>query len=192
MPDIDAVVKLGGGVLAHPAHFDAVIEAIGSAAGARRLLVVPGGGPFADAVRKIDRRLKLSDDAAHWMAVLAMDQHAHLIASRMKNGVLVAGPGEIAGVAPGYVPVLAPFRWLRDVDPLPHAWTVTSDSIAAWVAGQVGARRLILVKPPGASGGDLVDSYFAHVLPERVTQVVVTADRIDEIESALDGEIDRA
>ena len=32
------------------------------------------------------------------------------------------------------------------LDALPASWEVTSDSIAAWVAGQVGAGRLVLVK----------------------------------------------
>jgi aspartokinase-like uncharacterized kinase len=32
------------------------------------------------------------------------------------------------------------------LDDLPASWDVTSDSIAAWVAGQVGAGRLVLVK----------------------------------------------
>ena len=32
------------------------------------------------------------------------------------------------------------------LDALPASWQVTSDSIAAWVADQVGAGRLVLVK----------------------------------------------
>jgi aspartokinase-like uncharacterized kinase len=186
---VDTVVKVGGGVLAHAAHFDAALAAIGAAAGARRLLVVPGGGPFADAVRHVDRRLGLSDDAAHWMAVLAMDQYAHLVASRFAGSVIVAAPHEIAAaLAAGpamKVPVLAPYRWLREADPLPHTWTVSSDSIAAWVAGAVGARRLVLVKPPGTSGSDLVDAFFARALPAQVTSVIVPADHLDALQSAL-------
>jgi len=38
----------------------------------------------------------LSDDAAHWMAVLAMDQYPHLVAARLPGGVLVTEPCEIA------------------------------------------------------------------------------------------------
>ena len=34
-------------------------------------MIVPGGGPFADAVRDVDRRIRLTDTSAHWMAVLA-------------------------------------------------------------------------------------------------------------------------
>jgi len=187
---VETVVKLGGGVLAHGAHFDAALAEIGAAARERRLLVVTGGGPFADAVRQVDRRLGLSDDAAHWMAVLAMDQYAHLVAARLAGGVLVAEPREIAialGAGPGTVPVLAPYRWLREADPLPHAWTVSSDSIAAWVAGAVGARRVVLVKPPGASGSELVDAYFARALPAQVTSVIVPADDLDALQSALRG-----
>src|SRR4051812_236809 len=124
---VDAVINIGGGLLAHPAHLDAVLAAIGAAGRTGRLLVVPGGGPFADAVREVDRRVGLTDDAAHWMAVLAMDQYAHLIASRLANGVFVAGPAEVEAALSqsSAVAVLAPYRWLREADPLPHTWDVT-------------------------------------------------------------------
>ncbi len=186
------VVKFGGGVLAHREHFDVALASIGTAARSRRLLVVPGGGPFADAVREVDRRLRLPDDAAHWMAVLAMDQYTYLIAARLAGAVLVAEPREImAALSAGHVPVLAPSRWLREADPLPHAWTVTSDSIAAWVAGRVGARRLVLIKPPGATAGRLVDSYFPRALPSHVTSLVVPADEGEALRLALFGGIER-
>lgn len=166
----DVVVKVGGSLLAHERELDAVLAVLAAAALRVRLLIVPGGGPFADAVRELDRRVGLSDDAAHWMAILAMDQCAHVLEDRLA----------------GRVPVLAPSKWLREADPLPHSWDVTSDSIAAWVAGQVGAHRLVLVKPPGATGA-LVDAYFPHALPASVTPVVVRADRLDVLEAALGG-----
>jgi aspartokinase-like uncharacterized kinase len=189
----DIVVKFGGGVLAHVEHFDLALAAIGAARRDRRLLVVPGGGPFADAVRDVAGRLPLSDDAAHWMAVLAMDQYAYLIAERIPGGVVVRDPGEItAAFDAGQVPVLAPSRWLREVDPLPHTWSVTSDSIAAWVAGHVGAPHLVLVKPPGAGGEAIVDAYFSRALPGGVAPATVAADRIDALRSALRAGIDDA
>ena len=176
---VDLVVKLGGGLLAHPQHFDAALRAIAGMARTRPLLVVPGGGAFADAVREADRRLGLENDTAHWMAVLAMDQYAHLVAARLTGARMVDGPSGLrAAYAAGDVPVLAPSRWLRLADPLPHSWDVTSDSIAAWVAGQVGAGELLLVKPPYASGDSLVDPHFESALPSRVRCSIVSADRL--------------
>ena len=185
-------MKVGGGVLKEVDAFDGVLAVLGAAARSRRLLIVPGGGPFADVVRDVDRRLGLPDTAAHWMAVLAMDQYAHLIAGKLGRAVIVAQAREIAdalGARPvGQVPVLAPYRWLRETDPLPHSWDVTSDSIAAWVAGRVGAQRLVLVKPPGLrplSDGDAVDAYFSRALPPDVKTVMVPADQIDALQAAL-------
>ena len=183
---VDIVVKVGGGLLASPGHLDAVLAELASAASARRLLVIPGGGPFADAVREVDRELTLSDEAAHWMAVLAMDQYAHLLVSRLRTGGIVSDAAAIAAqLDQGRLPVLAPFRWLRDADPLPHSWDVTSDSIAAWIAGEVGARRLVLVKPPGA-GDQAVDPYFHRVMtPEMALPHVVAADQIGALRGSL-------
>jgi probable H4MPT-linked C1 transfer pathway protein len=174
---VQTVVKIGGGLLEHGGCLDGVLSVIADVARDRALLIVPGGGPFADAVRAQDDRLGLSDEAAHWMAVLAMDQYAHLIASRLPGATLVWDEAAIASaVRAGRIPVLAPSSWLRRADPLPHSWNVTSDSIAAWVARAVGARDLLLIKPPHATGVDLVDPYFARTSDGVRTEVIPAHD----------------
>jgi len=84
------VVKVGGGLSAMPGALDAVAAALAESGRRHRLLVVPGGGPFADAVRAFERRERLSADAAHWMAILGMDQYAHVLAERIAGAALVA------------------------------------------------------------------------------------------------------
>ena len=184
---IDVVVKVGGGMLATPGAVERVMAALAEAAGARRLVVVPGGGPFADAVREADAKFALPDATAHWMAVLAMDQSAHLLASRAPGCTIVRTPSEIDhALSVGRLPVLAPAEWLWATDPLPHSWQVTSDSIAAWIAGRLGARRLVLVKPPGERAGDeAVDGHLAQAMPPGVALSVLGADEEDALASAL-------
>jgi aspartokinase-like uncharacterized kinase len=143
--------------------------------------VVPGGGPFADEVREFDRRVGISPDAAHWMAILAMDQYAHVLAGRIPHAVLVEEPDCIRGaLARAGAVVLAPSRWMRSADVLPHSWDVTSDSIAAFVAGALDARRLILIKPDSA-GSDPVDPHFFTTLPAGMPYRIVGSDRIEEL-----------
>jgi hypothetical protein len=142
-------------------YLDRTLATISRVAREARVLIVPGGGPFADAIRDVDERVGVPDDAAHWMAALGMDQYAHLLVARLSNAVLVENAGSITdALAASRVPVLAPSHWLRSADPLPHSWEVTSDSIAAWVAGVMHAPHIVLVKPPGASGSQLVDGYL--------------------------------
>ena len=182
---IDIVVKIGGGLLAHPGDLDRVMKLVQAASKETRLVIVPGGGPFADVVRAVDRRFQLSDSAAHWMAILAMDQTAHVFAARMPNAEVVTSPEEIgSSLLAGRLPILAPSQWLEAADPLPHSWAVTSDSIAAWIAGALGSKKLVLIKPPFASGDRLVDEYFDQVRPA-IESSVVTADNGDAVRSAL-------
>lgn len=158
---IDAVVKIGGALLRTPDMLARTLTALELVARDHRILIVPGGGPFADAVRAVDEQFSLTDDDAHWMAILGMDQFAILLASKMPNATLVHRRGEIArALARHEIPVLAPHRWLHEADPLPHSWEVTSDSIAAWVASQSSARQLILIKPDVHDPLTAVDRYF--------------------------------
>lgn len=147
---IDTVIKLGGSVLGFGSPIP--IPRYGQP------LIVPGGGPFADAVRAVDARYRIGDDAAHWAAILAMDQYAYALAALVRHSRIVTGPDDLSGE----LPILAPYKWIKEADPLPHSWDVTSDSIAAWIAHAVGAKRLLLVKPVERAD-DLVDRYFGCV-----------------------------
>jgi 5-(aminomethyl)-3-furanmethanol phosphate kinase len=176
----DAVIRVGGSLLRDGALPPVLPVLRDAAAAGKRLLLVPGGGPFADAVRTVCRTHPCGDAAAHWMAVLAMDQHAHLLADLLPGATLVTAPPE-PGTSPG-LSVLAPYAWLRREDPLPHSWEVTSDSIAAWVAARLRVPLLVLVKSvdgiageggrvlphidrDGLAGRPEVDGYFARAFP---------------------------
>jgi aspartokinase-like uncharacterized kinase len=182
------------------------MEALARAARRHRLVVVPGGGSFADEVRRVDGRFGLGDSAAHWMAILAMDQYGYLLAQLAPGAVVVRGP---QGLKPGRLNVLAPSAWLLRADPLPHSWDVTSDSIAAWVAGAWGARRLVLVKhTDGYVGpdrgparmtrherrvaldalGGAVDAYFARALDPAIGCWLVRGHAPSRIARLIDGQ----
>ncbi|MFN8652647.1 MAG: hypothetical protein U0133_12125 [Gemmatimonadales bacterium] len=182
---IAAVVKIGGGLTRLPGALERVGGAVARAAVRCPLVVVPGGGPFANQVRAFDREHRLSADAAHWMAILGMDQYAWALVERIPGAQLVE---DLAGIQQAHesarVPVLAPARWLRAADELPHAWEVTSDSLAAYLATLTGAERLVLVKPaPG--GRELLDPWFEKVVPAGVRWSVVGADETERLEQLL-------
>jgi 5-(aminomethyl)-3-furanmethanol phosphate kinase len=187
----DAVLKVGGSLSHRPRALRRLMTTLEALTGTRTLIVVPGGGRFADQVRRADRRFGLRPSSAHWMAILAMDQLAHVLCDVTPSAVLVRSSDEVQA---GRLNVLAPSAWLIRADPLPHSWDVTSDSIAAWVARTLDARQLILVKSADAPRrvtldqlGDLVDPYFARALspnlpcwivngahPKRVTTLLRT------------------
>jgi 5-(aminomethyl)-3-furanmethanol phosphate kinase len=175
------VIKVGGGLSSLPGALERISLAVARAAAAQPVLVVPGGGPFADAVRAFDRNVGLDPHAAHWMAVLAMDQYAHVLASRIPGALLVEEVGEIAkGFAQRRPVVLAPSRWMRAADLLPHSWDVTSDSIAAVIAGGLGASRLVLVKPT-CDPRDALDPYFSTALPAGLAYTVIGCDQLERL-----------
>jgi hypothetical protein len=176
---------------------------LGALARSRTLVVVAGGGRFADEVRGADRRFGLGASSSHWMAILAMDQSAHVLRDLARRAVLVRSPEE---VRTGRLNVLAPSAWLRRADPLPHSWDVTSDSIAAWVARALRARCLILIKAvAGAFAGgpkqrgparlrrratprqleDLVDRYFGRALGSDMPCWIVSGTRPERVATLL-------
>jgi aspartokinase-like uncharacterized kinase len=181
------VIKIGGGLSTIPGALEAVCRTVSELGRTQRIVVVPGGGPFADQVRAFAASHALSADAAHWMAILAMDQYAHVLAERILGAAMVEDPGAIeetvgrAGVA-----VLAPSRWMRAADVLPHSWQASSDSVAAFVAGGLDAARLVLVKPASVEGATMVDSCFRSVLPAGLPCTLLPWDRIGELARVLE------
>jgi aspartokinase-like uncharacterized kinase len=110
-----------------------------------------------------------------------------VLAERIPGAVLVDEPGSLFDcVNTGSVAVLAPSRWLRAADVLPRSWEVTSDSIAAFVAGAVDATRLVLIKPAG-NLDEPVDSHFTSALPYGMPWSLLPCDRLEELAARLSG-----
>jgi aspartokinase-like uncharacterized kinase len=140
------VVKVGGG-LGH-AEGDAALRrlcrTLGDLGRRHPLLVVPGGAGFADAVRDADRRFGLRAASAHRMAILGMEQFGWVLSELIPHAVRCSELADVREHAGRRTAVLLPAG--VPLDELPASWQVTSDAIAAWVAVQVGAGRLVLVK----------------------------------------------
>jgi aspartokinase-like uncharacterized kinase len=138
------VVKVGGGLLLE-SDLEGLRRAcadIARLAARCPVLVVPGGGPFADAVRTVDRDGELGDRLAHRLALAAMDQLGTVLHELLPAAEPIAGLRAPAGL--GLLRAAAAFAGRADV---PESWAVTSDSLAVLAAGVIGADHAILLKP---------------------------------------------
>ena len=145
------VIKLGGSH-AGSAHLAGWLDALAACGG--RAVIVPGGGVFADAVRLAQPKIGFDDDAAHAMALLAMEQFGRALASLRPVFHVAASLAAIRRtLRDKRVPVWAPASVVLRAADVPASWDITSDSLAAWLAGRIGARHLLLVKHGAASSG---------------------------------------
>jgi dihydroneopterin aldolase len=167
------VVKLGGST-AEGGELRTWIAALASAA--LPLVVVPGGGPFAELVRTEQKRMGFSDDAAHAMAILAMDAFGRVILDGEARLAPARSLDEVVRVlGEGKIPVWLPSSMTIGSTDIPASWDITSDSLAAWLAGRIGAETLLLVKQTQAFSSEdsvsdliargIVDPAFAAMLP---------------------------
>jgi 5-(aminomethyl)-3-furanmethanol phosphate kinase len=167
------IVKIGGSHYDGP-HLRDWLAAI--AVDARAIVIVPGGGPFADAVRSAQESMGYDDSAAHAMALAAMAQFGQALQS-LNPALRLTGSRSaiLRALKDGKVPVWSPEPMARAAS-LPETWALTSDSLAAWLAGELGALDLLLVKhghfeAPAVDVDDLVargvlDSLFPRYLKE--------------------------
>jgi len=139
------VVKLGGS-LANSEELPRWLEVMATA-GAGKVVLVPGGGPWADEVREAQKREGFDDCVAHRKALRAMEQYGRVLAS-MRPGLVAADSiGVIRKVLENnQVPVWMPYEMVVADPSIPESWDVTSDSLAAWLAGKLNASTLLLVK----------------------------------------------
>jgi dihydroneopterin aldolase len=174
------VIKLGGSHAFAP-HLRPWIAAIARQRGS--IVLVPGGGPFADAVRAAQPKMGFNDGAAHRMALLAMEQYGCALASGRKRFALADTRAAIdRALRLEQVPVWLPTRMVLAAPEIPASWDVTSDSLAAWLAGKIGARRLLLVKHDPSAGPararallqrGVVDKAFPRFLRQSRTPAIV-------------------
>lgn len=169
------VLKLGGSLNDSEYLIDWLRQAVHVAGRGASLILVPGGGAYADQVRRAQMRWGFDDQSAHRMALLAMEQTAAMLCA-LQHGLTEAGTERAIRqtLARGGVPVWRPSGMALADPGIAADWTVTSDSLALWLAGRVGARGVLLVKSADWStvcddvaslqGCGLLDRAFRHFL----------------------------
>ncbi|MFT3730605.1 MAG: uridylate kinase [Hyphomicrobium sp.] len=136
------VIKVGGS-LAETGRLSTVLRMIARAR--IPLVIVPGGGPFADAVRDLQSKMQFDDAVAHRLAMLAMEQMAEVIADRQPGMKLARTVDDISDtVMDGQIPVWAPLQMLGSDRTIAESWDSTSDTLAARLAELLGARLVLL------------------------------------------------
>ena len=175
------ILKLGGSLLTCPDLSDRIRRLIRDSESSRILIVV-GGGTSADVVRDWSRRYALPEESAHWIALRSLSVTRALVKELLPE---CAEAKSLAGAVACWLNKVAVVlldleSHLREAEftdraPLPHQWSVTSDSIAAWVAARWSADELILLKSTNlpaditldqACRDGLVDSHFPDVAIE--------------------------
>jgi aspartokinase-like uncharacterized kinase len=181
------IVKVGGSLYNRIPYLVPILSA-----SKRPLLIIPGGGPFADLVRQV----RVNNDAAHWMAIAAMEQYGWFISS---FGILTTDRMAV----PLKTTVFLPYRCLIITDVLPHTWEVTSDTIAAWVAGTLHLDLLLLKSTDGIfiNGilqeqvigpveSDIIDpGFIPFVIKNTVKTTIVNGSHPDRVEKYLKGDL---
>ncbi len=171
------VLKLGGS-LAESGRLRAVLGLVKRAR--RPVVIVPGGGPFADAVRDMQRALRFSDEAAHDMALLAMHQMAEAMAALEPR---LTGVDTLVGIERAWrrrlVPVWQPMKLCSGDRRIPRNWTITSDGLAARLAERLGDVELVLLKSCAVKRGATAKTLARQGIVDPIFPAIVERGDLD-------------
>lgn len=139
------VVKIGGSLAASESLL-AWLDAL-TCYGSGNVTIVPGGGPFADQVRSMQRCWRFSDRAAHHMALLSMEQYGLMMCDLRQELLPVRTVQDVQhAVNCARAGVWMPTTMTLRESSLPVSWDLSADSLAAWLAHALGAQGLLVVK----------------------------------------------
>ncbi|MCX7083954.1 MAG: uridylate kinase [Methylococcales bacterium] len=140
------VIKLGGS-LTQANTLLKCLDKIDTNYTSQKIVIVPGGGAFADQVRTAQSHWLFDDSTAHKMAILAMQQMAILIQGLKSHWSLAESTTSITEQFKTHnVLIWSPSIHELETNDIPESWDITSDSLAAWLANKLSAKQLTLVK----------------------------------------------
>ncbi len=171
------VIKVGGSLF-ESGRLAATLTMLARAL--RPIVIVPGGGPFADKVREQQRQTGFDDQTAHRLAMLSMHRMAETFTSLEPQLIVIDRVADIAPqIAAGRTPVWVPLPTLDGDTSLQPSWDTTSDAIAARLAELLGHAPVVLLKSVDVMAGATADHLSAAGVIDRAFAGVVERSRLD-------------
>jgi aspartokinase-like uncharacterized kinase len=179
------VVKVGGSCLDNPQLVPLLTAWFADQPAAENWIIV-GGGASIDAMRDLAARFTLSDESMHWRCVRMLRATFEILSELFPVWQTITTSSELrqrAAQTPiaGELLVAVDTFYARELaigNVLPVGWATTTDSIAAFLALQIGASELVLLKscPTDMLTQDvytlsqqgIVDDAFPEALPSGV------------------------
>jgi 5-(aminomethyl)-3-furanmethanol phosphate kinase len=176
-PELPLVVKIGGS-LAETGRLADVLALVCCAN--REIVIVPGGGGFAQKVRDLQNALKFDDASAHRLAMLGMHQMAEMyLAMERRLGAADSLESIARQQAAGLIPVWLPFQMCKDDPTIPADWTITSDGLAARLAEHLGRAPIVLLKSVDVSQDAKAEDLARDGLVDQAFPSIVQRSNLD-------------
>ncbi len=147
----DIILKIGGKIIENPLNLKSTIfqlrELIINQKIINKIIIIPGGGSYANLIRSMDKKMDFDEDLSHWMAIYAMNTQGTKIINKFPEieGINNIKPTK-KSVNETKIFLFLPYEFLKQNDELPHSWDVTSDSITIFMANKIGLKECYLIK----------------------------------------------
>ncbi|AEH06743.1 [5-(aminomethyl)furan-3-yl]methyl phosphate kinase [Methanothermococcus okinawensis] len=109
-----------------------------------KIIVVPGGGAFANVVRELNEKGGLNNRSSHKLATMSMDMMG-IYFSEISNIKTADNLYDAKYILKNdNIVILLPSKIVLSTDELPCSWDVTSDSIGAHIARLLNLNSIII------------------------------------------------
>lgn len=148
MKSNQALFKIGGKIIENSKNFESTISQLTQLHKKeilQKIIIIPGGGSYANFIRLLETEIKLGDDLAHWMAIYSMNYNGIEMKRKHPELDFIEDFKELQE-AKKKICIFLPYTYLHEIDELPHRWDVTSDSIAHHIAYKLQLNQCFLIK----------------------------------------------
>lgn len=184
------VIKIGGSWIKN-ANLKKLVKLLANIKN-QNLIIVPGGGIFADAVREASKLNNLSEHKSHFLALKSTEIFGHMIKS-FEQKIHVTKSIDSFKVKNLWLPS----KILKNEKNFKKNWESTSDSVATWLYSKIFASGLIFVKSISLGTGKsydiktlqknkILDSNLDYYLKKKKNIKIIGPEIIDLLESKED------
>jgi hypothetical protein len=149
---MDWVIKVGGSLFPEKAIelCESIIALNNSARSPKKIVLICGGGSFANKIRIYDHDMHFSNTANHNSAIMCMDIIGTLLADKVEGLEVAKSIDSVKSILNhGSLPVLIPTKIFESHDPFEHSWRVSSDSLSMYISDLLKAKLLIATDVDG-------------------------------------------
>ena len=142
------IFKIGGKVLENFEDLNSTISQLTQLyekGRIKRIILIPGGGSLANFIRKVHSELNFTEELAHWMGIISMNYNGIELGKNFPELDAIEDINRLKKLDKCFC-IFLPYRFLKEIDRLPHSWDVTSDSITLFLAKELEISHCFLIK----------------------------------------------